>query len=503
MPQPSTQDLQAPFDPTGYGAITGAQLLQLITGAYTGPDTGFIIVTQDAGSPAAPTVPDAITDTKWQKYIWLRQSANYVTAYIWNPGGANSATFQNWVTISQASIGAGSILGYMIASNTIPSTAIISITGAQITGSTPAVWLASLNTYLTALATDGLLTSSLFSNASFVWGDLQGSGSSPGAPVIKSLAISQAKLALQSVAGGETLATGQIIDRSITPTQLRSANPAAGLTDLNAGNSGVAAQTKNGVDPFNTISVPALSAVGFRLTTAQVIADTTAVAAGDVLAVNTGKTGFLTNRRAILTLAEPTSQTYPQVPIVAANGLVYSMANAQGAAGTGIPLGRILQQVFYTDNTPQTDTSGNVTCALNALPKQSATKNVVLLTGLVPALFTPLSPTSTIVVEACLMLANSNNNNNSVQSVIAALFQDATASAVAVGTSQSAFSGLVPVSIYFKLASSSGLASTGTTFSLGFTTTALNCYYNSIDGSTKSFGGTLGINSWCKITEYL
>jgi len=198
-----------------------------------------------------------------------------------------------------------------------------------------------------------------------------------------------------------------------------------------------------------------------------------------------------------------TTNNVGKVPQVATSGAsdsgTWSMVSPQGNSNYG----RILQQYVYTDNTPQADTaaSGNVTCALNALPKQSATKNVVMLTALTPALFTPKSPASTIVVEACLYLCNSNNG---AYASIAALFQDSTATAVAAACSNS-YNQAIPVPVFLKyvLASSSGLATTGTTFSLGFSGTALNVYYNSVDGTTKLFGGALGTNSWCKITEYL
>jgi hypothetical protein len=38
------QDLQASFDPTGFGQISGAQLLQLITGASPAASRGMIVL---------------------------------------------------------------------------------------------------------------------------------------------------------------------------------------------------------------------------------------------------------------------------------------------------------------------------------------------------------------------------------------------------------------------------------------------------------------------------
>ena len=134
--------------------------------------------------------------TKWQNYVWLRVQPTYVTAYIWNPNGATDPTFLNWVTISSASIGPGSIQGFQIAANTIPATAIISLSSAQITGSVVAGWLAQLNIANTAYATNGLMN-----NNSPIFGDLNGVGSTVAQPVIGNLAVTQGKLALQSVAG--------------------------------------------------------------------------------------------------------------------------------------------------------------------------------------------------------------------------------------------------------------------------------------------------------------
>lgn len=132
MSQPSAIDFVAPFDPTGYVTITGAQLLQFLQGLSPNVSEGIAIVTEDVA--AVPQVPDANTNTKWQRYIWIRQSATSVGVYVWNPGGASDPTFLQWQSINIAGIAAGSIQGFMIADNTIPSVKIISLDWSKLSG---------------------------------------------------------------------------------------------------------------------------------------------------------------------------------------------------------------------------------------------------------------------------------------------------------------------------------------------------------------------------------
>lgn len=126
----STQDLQVPFDPTGYGSITGAQLLQLLTGLY--PNIGGLVIpTNDVAG--VPNVPDASTTTKWKNYIWLRIGAAAVTPYIWNDNAASDATLLKWQTIASASIGVGTITNDMIKDNTILDAKIASLDYSKLT----------------------------------------------------------------------------------------------------------------------------------------------------------------------------------------------------------------------------------------------------------------------------------------------------------------------------------------------------------------------------------
>lgn len=135
MPQPSTQDLVPPFDPTGYATLTGAQLLQLITGTTPYLNQGMTVWTADIGG--VPQVPAANVNTKWQRYIWIRVQPAAVSAYLWNQNGITDPTYSNWVPM-QGAIAALSILGSMIAENTITADKIVGIDWSQITSGVPA-----------------------------------------------------------------------------------------------------------------------------------------------------------------------------------------------------------------------------------------------------------------------------------------------------------------------------------------------------------------------------
>lgn len=129
---PSTQDLVPPFDPTAYPEISGADLYQYITGAAPNSEIGFTVITDDVAG--VPTVPDAATTTKWQRYLWLRRGAVNIGAYVWNPAASSDPTYLKWVTINIAALGTGIIQGYMIADNTITADKIVSLDYTQLTG---------------------------------------------------------------------------------------------------------------------------------------------------------------------------------------------------------------------------------------------------------------------------------------------------------------------------------------------------------------------------------
>ena len=210
---PSSQDLQVAFDPTAYTVIDGAQLGQLVNGASPVNGIGMIVVTADSGT--TPNVPDATITTKWQNYMWLRVGATTITAYVWNPNGSYNTSTKYWQTITTSAIAPGTITGGtggMLALNTVTAANIVSLAYSQLTGA-PALAAGSG----TALTSDGLFNSSFFNSNTFVWGDLQGSGNTPGTPVVKPLAITAAKIA----------------NATITPTQLAAAGTANyQLTDV-------------------------------------------------------------------------------------------------------------------------------------------------------------------------------------------------------------------------------------------------------------------------------
>lgn len=135
---PSLQDISTPIDPTSYTSISGSQLLQILSSLMPFLDKGMGIVTVDDQS-GNPTVPDArtnsnTTSTKWQRYLWIRQSATSVGVYVWNPTGAVDATFLQWQSINIAGIAAGSLQTFMYADNSITSVKIVSLDYSKLTG---------------------------------------------------------------------------------------------------------------------------------------------------------------------------------------------------------------------------------------------------------------------------------------------------------------------------------------------------------------------------------
>ena len=130
-------DFLAPFDPTGYVSISGADLLQLIQGAYPQTDKGLVIQSVDvAGNPQ---VPNATVTPKWKNYVWLRQSATLISVYVWNDNGAPDVTYLKWTPFTIAGIGVGNITGTMIAtgSSGVTDANIVSVDWSKITGNIP------------------------------------------------------------------------------------------------------------------------------------------------------------------------------------------------------------------------------------------------------------------------------------------------------------------------------------------------------------------------------
>jgi len=413
-------DLVAGLDPTAFTDITGAQILTAIDDAQPSSDRGFILVTSDSGLNL-PNVPDARPNTGntiFQRYIWIRIQpvTATVTTYVWNPNGNTDATFLNWITISQTSYTANSIPGYALIS--VPSSIISgTIPYSQITGIPSVATVSS-----TALTADGLINSSMFSQISFVWGCLAGHAGTPGTPVLAPLSVTTGTIAAQVISGNYTPATGNIIDRTITNIQLSTQNTGQGLW-YSAGtiNSGIHAQTLNCVDPLNNISVPALSGQGPVYTPATILSTAGPVLAGDILAVNNTKTGYVTVNRAILNLPEPTVAN--QVPISTGAGVYTLNAGANTSA-----FGKVLQ-VVQARSTTSSYLAGGATATQiinTALPQFNisagavspvSTKTGFVLDGVtsgsakipLAVTLTPISSVSKLRIKLSIPLMTLNN----------------------------------------------------------------------------------------------
>ena len=125
------QNIISSYDPTVSNTITAAELLTMVNGAQPTNGRGFVINTTDDVSNN-PMVPNALTDTVLQTYIWNRQTINATISYVWNSNAANDATFLQWQTIAQSSI--TNIQGYQIAANTITDNNIANVSYSKLIG---------------------------------------------------------------------------------------------------------------------------------------------------------------------------------------------------------------------------------------------------------------------------------------------------------------------------------------------------------------------------------
>lgn len=400
MAAPLQQDIQKPFDPTGYPSISGSQLGQLVDGESPADDKGIVLVTVDTG--ITPTVPDATTTTKWQRYIWLRVSATLVSVYVWNPNGGTDATFLKWISINVAGIGVGSIINSMIADNTIESGKIVSLDYSKLTG------------VPTGLPPGGPAGGVL-------------TGSYPD-PSIGNLQITAAMVALA------TLTAAQIAPLSLT---LALDAPVSGSAkDMSRVN--VAA---TGMEAFTP---PVLFTSGVVVPTANAL----------------------------------------KIPQVNAGGTDFQMV-ALTTIGA-----RILQIVETRDKTADTTALTN---ALTTLPTTSTCK---LPAGLTAAI-TPVSGSSTLLIEVVVNLCSTGSPGTGV----VGLFQDAVANAIAASAVELE-NPVRPSQCVMRFSVASG-STAARTYKVGFSGDSGNTRYNSTDGTTTMFGGTLGIFSAIRVTEYI
>lgn len=462
----SSIDVLTPFDVTEYTQLTAAQLEQLVSGVTPYTDKGFIMVSVDVAGVAS--VPNATNTPKWQNYIWIRVQATTVTPYVWNPNGATDFTLLNWVTISSVAILPGSITGSQIAPNTITSTNIASVSSAVITGSVPNSWLAQLNNIQTGYVTNGLMN-----NTSSVFGDLSGAGSTVAIPIIGlgivtgQNGLNQSQIGVSGKTALGTFTGANIANSSLTTLQL-----------LNNGGSVTTSLTNSAVDPLANIMVPTKSVIGIPANGSS----TQNVAAGDVLAVGynatSSETGYVTVARAILKLADPTTETYPQVPIVNANQTTYSLVNPQGSNSSN-PFGRVLQFIQGLTTT-KVASSGNLANATSA-PNANATG----MTALTSVTITPLNTGSTIRLQF------SGTIYISAQNPVFVGVYTGTGAVAPLGGCAVSYPGPASCMANFDLFLT-GQGTTSITYFIRFgIATANSAVFNQIDGSGDNFGGGL------------
>lgn len=104
-----TQDFDKGIDFTGLAIATGADHNTLITNAAPYSDDGsngkgLVVWTKDTALNT-PNVPDAATNTKWKRYLWIRIPHSTATThtplvYAWNDDSGSVATYLKWSVVT-------------------------------------------------------------------------------------------------------------------------------------------------------------------------------------------------------------------------------------------------------------------------------------------------------------------------------------------------------------------------------------------------------------------
>lgn len=154
----STQDLQHGVDFTTLGVTaTASNHNQLLDQAFPTQDAtvdvgrGLPVTTTDS-AVGIPVVPDAVTNTKWQRYIWIRRpnAADTITVsklYTWNNVLVSDATYKKWTAVT---VDLSAIQTQVNTANTNATTALAAASAAQSTANTASTAATAANTAATA-----------------------------------------------------------------------------------------------------------------------------------------------------------------------------------------------------------------------------------------------------------------------------------------------------------------------------------------------------------------
>lgn len=181
-------------------------------------------------------------------------------------------------------------------------------------------------------------------------------------------------------------------------------------------------------------------------------------------------------------------------PASIASDVTFTLPSADGSAGQALITngsgtlsfanGRVLQVAEVTSTT--SDSTTTAIPADNTIPQNTEGKELTTLS------FTPVSASSTLLIEFCGHLSNSGSNQG-----VVALFVDTTADAIGVAC------GLASSGICYTIKNSIKVASGSTsarTYKLRWGANTGTCYING-NGSTALYGGVMP--SYIRVTEIL